>query len=153
MSPLGSACSVQVQSLSSTTHLVRVLKVGNTPNCLPPRHVSERLVSTVTRGGEQRLSPESERLRPHEQIRCLTSSFLRRRCRKCGTGGYLLTSTSSRVFASCATDSSALTNQHGLEDQTTPTGSLFKLCLYTCIVLVSKSQISYKVRRHRLSGL
>lgn len=31
-SPLGSACSLQVQSLTSTTHLVRVLKVRTTSN-------------------------------------------------------------------------------------------------------------------------
>lgn len=35
------------------------------------------------------------------------------RCRKCGTGGYLLTSTSNHKFDSCVTDSSVLTNQHG----------------------------------------
>lgn len=35
------------------------------------------------------------------------------RCRKCGTGGYLLTFTSNREFDSCATDFSVLTNQHG----------------------------------------
>lgn len=43
------------------------------------------------------------------------------RCRKCGTGGYLLTSTSSHELDSCATDSSVPTNQHGPGKQIPPT--------------------------------
>ncbi|KAG7243821.1 hypothetical protein INR49_007125 [Caranx melampygus] len=41
-------------------------------------------------------------------------------CRKCGTGGYLLTSTSNREFDSCATDSSVLTNQRGPGNRPSP---------------------------------
>lgn len=43
------------------------------------------------------------------------------RYRKCGTGGYLLTSTSNREFASCVTVSSVPTNQHGQWNLTPPT--------------------------------
>lgn len=43
------------------------------------------------------------------------------RCRKCGTGGYLLISTLSHMYDSCATDSSVPTNLPGPGNQTPPT--------------------------------
>lgn len=70
---------------------------------------------------------------PGWKVSCdLVSLF---RSRKCGTGGYLLTSTSSPESDTCAIDSSVPTNHHGPGNQTPPTRCrprpllLFKCCL------------------------
>lgn len=74
-------------------------------------------------------------------------SFFCSRCRKCGTGGYLLTSTSSRKFDSCATDSSAPTNQHGLAAQAPPIRGGPQLpCCYLRVLFFSSAEVRSKVR-------
>lgn len=70
---------------------------------------------------------------PGWKVSCdLVSLF---RSRKCGTGGYLLTSTSSPEFDTCAIDSSVPTNHHGPGNQTPPTRCRPRpLCYYLSVV-------------------
>lgn len=162
-SPLGSACSLQVQSLASTTHLVRVLKVRTTSHqsdqfeglslfdtsCLPVNLILSNAWKNIT---VERLFPRFPWKRsPSLSVMRSNVSFFCSRCRKCGTGGYLLTSTSSRKFDSCATDSSAPTNQHGPAAQAPPTrgGAPLLRCYLRVLFFSSAESIwaSSKVRR------
>ena len=54
------------------------------------------------------------------------------RCRRCGTGGYLLTSTWSPGCTSCVIVSNARTNQHSSLPVTPPTSNS-PLCLCVCL--------------------
>lgn len=115
----GSACSLQIQSLHSTTHLVRVLKVRrfSSSNIWQRGSASGAPCPSLPHAHMERLRQEVEKHIWGKELRrkdrCFVMSFSCSRCRKCGTGGYLLTSTSSRKFNSCTTDSSVPTHQHG----------------------------------------